>query len=283
MIARFRVVVFFAFLVNVFPVCPAGASFFDDSDGKWWMNKSQWSNVEGFNSDNYMTMAEQDDRLEFTSSFPAVAGEAFVGKASKWVMSLDHDFEVALKVHYQHVGVSNDDKANLSLDFMSSDWDFTSGDVSSLKYQLALLSENKMGWKPGEGKVNDNRYASEEDFQDGTSTGTYWDRPSADGEFLAHYYADQDKMSFSTMDLDGNYLGGTEIMGIKEKAGTDYVRLIVGSWSAGASFNSEDAYMTDLKVDAVMTPEPVSMLLFGVGGAVMAFARRLRSRNDRKK
>jgi hypothetical protein len=248
---------------------PANAAFFDDEGGaKWWMNESQWEKYTIWNSDNSITATDQNNRLEFSSNMiNTTVDGSFIPFVSKWSLSLNSDFEISVGYHH-NVHSSDNNSAYSALDF-----DLIAGHLDSTgpvyDFGISAVSGNDSATPlAGEAYAMTPYIGSDFDLT--------WPRSLSDGVFTATYSAALDRLVLLATE-DGAITGnGMYVDNLRTGFNLNSLQLALVGGANGFSHSGDEVYFHDLnlKSGVVVTPEPVSMMLFGFGGAALAFARR---------
>lgn len=267
---------------------PAAAAFFDDEGGsKWWMAADQWQEFTYLDPFDKIVVEEAGDTLQFRNADPYADGweqgtdPGYENGAyaegilvSKWALSLAEDFEFTAGYHYSYTNNRNkSDEGGLGLGLVYLDPAPTEG----LYRNIYLGAENRVDPL----LTNHNYFLGESSLIGDEEELT--PRPLRsffDGTIKAEYDA-------ATGDLDLiAYENGAEAARITEQdirsqldGITSYLFVYFDGGSDGAALKAGDAYISDFDIQlgkAVVTPEPASMLLFGLGGAALAFGGRKR-------
>jgi len=243
----------------------ARADFFDSSED-WYMDSSWWAQVEDEKPSGVtLALVDLNDRLEWNVSgtWPGNPDEeAFSVYGSGWQFDLEHDFDFTVDYRYDHEGATEAGVITGLYYFPGGSFD---------PYTAEIGAEN--WW---DGAANSNIYCAESDFPT-SETESDWARSYNDGRFSASYISATDILTLEAFDWNGAAFvstGSAAYAGIKVTDGVPYLGAIVGGWSEGANLASGNAYLKDFKVNGgTMTPEPVSSVLFLVGGASLVAAR----------
>jgi hypothetical protein len=257
-------------LFAVFMLSPgiAGAAFFDDSGGKWYMNLDDWWELRDIEDVPGVTpnLIDSDDKLNWTVS-PAWTGgdESSRIYTSKWGFSPEEDFACNVDFHYDHTGTSEYDEAGV----MFGLYCFADGETED-PYTIMVGAGN---WWLGAESAD--KYGSYAELPAGTSEDD-WDRTSDEGRLSINYNSTghyvtvmcENKIGEEYTVAGGTLYGGLDGMEV------DQLGAFVGGWSEGAALGTGEAYLTNFEVtQGTMTPEPASVVLFLVGGISLAAAR----------
>lgn len=243
-------------IISVFPSL-AQASWGDDNFNDNSMNTNFWTtmileNEDGGAKDN-LSFFEQNQRLEWiTPSQWTDNSDVSGGYASKWAFILDRDFAVNVDFHYDHTAAFPSDEGGVFLGVASS----------GLSYMVGIAARNHGGAAGGD------------IYQIGGNIPEFnWTRTLLFGQLSAWYSALEDKLYLGASEGDPVVIPGIKSSGINE--------LSVGleGWSGGAKLNGYDAYLDNFTVTkGHMTPEPISCVLFLVGGGALALMKKRRIR-----
>lgn len=244
----------------LFVPSPARADFFND--GRWYMDSSQWE-LFAVDPANRTSLVDRNNRLEWITT-PGQTGayEATRVYASKWAFDLNYDFEFNVEFHYDHIATQYpNDYGTVGTGLCygiplqsESSYFFATGASSDVDY---FNNPVKKFWTakmvPGEPIEEDN-----------------WTRTNDSGVLYAYYDSVNDELQFEAES------GTTIYTGLKSELGLSRLGVLFAGDSDGASLISGDAYLQNFQLNGgTMVPEPVSMVLFLSGGAVLA-VRRLR-------
>lgn len=250
----------------------AKADFFND--GRWYMDSSQWEYITDWDPEGRGSLVDSDNKLNWiTTSDDYPDGwiddddyEANRVYGSKWAFDLEDDFEFTVGFHYDHAGTCDTDEGGVGMVLV-----YWEGGAEEPSHVFSIDAGNSY-WNGS----NKNTFSSDM-VTPSTETNSWWKRTDADGMFYARYDADEDRLQFST--LEGSYptwedVGGTSYYGLKNDLEFTQLRLAFTGWSDGAGLGEGNAYLKDFQVhNGTITPEPVSSVLFLVGGAFLAALR----------
>jgi hypothetical protein len=242
----------------------ANAAFFDSSSS--FLDATQWEQYSSWDTNNEITITDNDplNRLEFSSSRTTFYGHNAVRPiASKWALDLGSDFDITINYHHSAINpVGVEGNSELQFNFADGAWDVASGQNPNYIFSVGAISSLTEGQDlAGRGMIM---------TPDG-ALATYWARAVVDGQFRAFYDASEDLLSL----LDVSSGSGILVENLKSDYKLNSLKLALSAGSDGYPYDGDYAYFQNLQVKgAVVTPEPVSSVLFLVGGGAMAFARR---------
>lgn len=266
-------------MVVCFLIMPgiAKANFFDHSEGKWYMHPSQW---EEFSSGFHVSeteLVDQNNRLEWnTGSGWDDGSRAYRRRSSKWTFDLNDDFTFDVDFLYNYTGIREFDDGGIGIGLFNA---------TESSYAFSIAAEN--WWGNWNGKYeNGNTFKSSINLPEDERVRSWWLRDTPTGKFRAHYNSSNDELKFTPMEeLNPNQhipVGEITYEGIKN-LGINHLGVYLEGWSDGAGLVSGvatgEAYLENFQVTkGTITPEPVSSVLFLVGGASLVALRRRKQR-----
>lgn len=244
----------------------ARAEFFDDS--VWYMSPDQWDQTSSSPFD-FVSVSDNNDRLEFTSTGSSGGQQDSAAMVSKWSFSFDTDFDVRLRVRYDHATSALDDQAGIGLKFLATDV------YGAAQYELSLNAQDKFIQLPNM-NLNLPGYNLGEYIAGGSPANEFIYGLSSDSIFHAFYDSVQDRMTLETMNDQGSILIRRYINDVSLKAGEQALHLGLAAWSNGAVFDGSQFFVQDLQITGITAPEPLSGILFVLGAGGLVFFRRKR-------
>lgn len=254
----------------------ARSEFF--SGNPWYMHSDCWVNVGGgdpIGVTSELVDTPGNDRLEWivTSTGWTGAGDdddVFRAKASLWQFDLSTDFEFSVDFHYDHEGTYATDAAGVMMGLY-----YFEGEEDE-PYTAEVGAENWVSDWHGTGLENKNVGWWGLDLSDSSEVDGWWRRDSNDGVLRISYNSSEDRLQLDALDRVDEVLeqiGSTNHFGLSDDLGVNYVGVFLGGWSEGAALASGDAYLENFQASGTITPEPVSSVLYVIGGASLAFFR----------
>ena len=254
-------------------VTQANADFFDSSNGKWWLDESTWDIDASDNDYNVLSASDNDNQLQYTSVYRDEGGNdsADLMYVSKWAISLDNSFSLSVKYEVQSItAIDSDYKATGGLEF-----GITSS-VSSWAYDYWIntkysLYPDSYGYSDSESSyfsvsVHEPTAGDEADEYGRT------ERSSTTGTIGISYDAIADTLSFWAVEEteSSDIIDLYTVSGLREK-GVEGFYVYLDAYSRNALYSGVNVNYSQLKL---VTPEPMSVILFGIGGSIAAFFRR---------
>ncbi len=254
-------IVFLGVLFLTLIVSPARADFFDSSD--WWMSPSQWVDNSAFDPADHISVNDVNDRLEFSADFSLNQSEGWEMMVSKWNLSLDEDFDLAVS-YYHDVNTAENGMLYSDLEFNLVDGRMDPLTTAEPQYIFALGARSRVnGISSLAGLSTIETPGNEEN--------NFWARAVEGGIITAKYDSVSDVLEMKMFENGSSEGMGITVPGLKSVYELDSLKVVLGAGSEDVPFGGEHAYFKDLKIDsAKITPEPVSSLLFLLGGAAMA-------------
>ena len=268
-----KVGILISFVLITLLATPAYAGFFDD--GRDYMASDQWQEITAFDPNDRMSIIDFGTRLEYRAS--SVSGEEpFRAYASKWYFNLDQDFTTRVRYFYAHAGTEENDTGGLDLIAYNFD-SFNSTIQSGLPPQHFSVSAENAMWDINGTLYNKYRYyagANTDSSTPDAEVEASWRRGTSQGFLEIQYDQSEDELWMAASEYDSMsnvYLpvGSFEYDNISD-LGIEKMGIVLGGRSDGAVLSSSEAYFSDFSVetgDPVVTPEPLSSILFLIGGA----------------
>jgi hypothetical protein len=254
----------------------ANAGFFDD--GRDYMAASEWDEFTLFDQENLIAITDTANRLNFTSLgvSPSSDAEPFRSFSSKWYLETDQDFWVRVKYNYTIVGsILDKDVAGLELGV----YNYAQNPlhtVTVIPQYFGIGAQNDVSEFNGT-TYNINRYyagANTDLSDDALDVESWSNRSASEGYFEIRYMAEKDLLKLSASEFNAQVGAYLPVFSFdySNVAALDIEKMGVnlGGWTDGIAMASGDAYFSDFQVLAgspVVTPEPISSLLFVLGGA----------------
>jgi hypothetical protein len=258
----------------------ARANFFDDSNGKWWMDKDNWEVFTPMDPGGRIEMMESGNNLVMNYAPGWAAGwtdgyEGDNGYVSKWGLSLNNDFETTVDYH---VGYKGNKWAGL---------DFAVGYYVEGE-SLPRLAGTSVGW---DGTPHNQFYyldfLTKNGFQGADIYNSTNSPDYVDGYMRAKYDAGTDTFrldAFLYNDGAISPLGNLTFNNLKttlNNAGADSLHVALLGATSGADFSDGQVYFTKFNLNqGTVTPEPLSCLLFLLGAGAFVGGRRLGKKRD---
>jgi hypothetical protein len=248
-------------------ISPTYAGFFDD--GRDYMASGEWMEWNNFEVEGLTELYDKDSRLNFTALGWITEESSTSIYASKWRFNLDESFQIQVSAHYDHDAVEETDFGSVGFAVYgyNQEGNLLHFDVgSSNGYNYDSVSEQYV--------ASDLYWAGYGNASEGTDKlDEYWVRTTTDADLFITYNA----IGNGTLVLSA---GGQDIVidDIRTEFDLDEFGVVFEGWSEGAGLAEGDAYLYSFninQVNPVVTPEPVSSLLFVLGGAGL-IARKMR-------
>lgn len=260
----------------------AKAAFFDDSGSKWWMNNNNWEVFTQMDPGGRIEMTDTGNNLVLGNAPGWNSGwsDGYLGDrgyVSKWGLSLNADFEATVDYH---VGYHGGNWAGLAFAVAYS----LPGDGSP------RWAATSIGW---DGRWNDLEhyrfyyldFETRNGFLGTDSDETHIFNNLVNGFLKAKYEAGTDTFMLEAFryNVAGNEpVGSFTLTNLKtnlNSTGVNSLRIGLLGGTGGADFSDGENYFTNFSVNkGTITPEPASMLLFGLGGVSLVFFRKLKRR-----
>jgi hypothetical protein len=270
----------FVCIIIAATVSPVYAGFFDT--GSDYMDSDEWSEYTVFDPSDRISITDDLDRLNFTNAAFGGSEDPFRSSASKWYVGLHEDFQMNVGYHFSNVGTSMNDSAGL--DFSLYAFNGPLADIAGEPMRFSIGAENRI-WN-----INDTIYDRPVYFA-GAETDLSNDeyevemsskRSENDGFFQVNYDSAEDRLWMAAFEYDAAIDMSLPVTVFEydnvSDLGIDKLGVSLGAWTDGAELTSGEAYFADFQLTGgtpVVTPEPISSVLFLVGGAGLV-ARRFR-------
>lgn len=246
---------------------PCRADFFDG--GPWYMAKNQWELFDAWDPEGRGQLTDANDRLNWITETGWTDNyDAFRAYGSRWAFDLSDDFEFTIGFHYDHTGNHDTDEGELQMGLV---W----FNDSYPTHAFSIAASNVVERWDGKNLSNKNVFFASMETPE-TKTDSWWRRNANDGMLYARYESSNDRLQFQTLE-DNEATGGAQYSGLKQELGLNQLRVYLAGWSEGAGLVNGDAYFYNFEVHkGTIVPEPVSSILFVIGGAVFTFRRKRR-------
>lgn len=260
----------------------ARADFFDDSNGAWWMAPDQWE-IYDEPQNSFLSSHDSASGLAFSAESVSPGAEDTLGYVSRWTIDLNHDFNLDIRMNYNYSSYNSDNGLRLGLSFVSSDWDPSSGSMDSLEYEYNKSLDTEITYiyimgtqipvlKYGVTSLTHSAAGDTESFLSNSA-------PYAPLGFNIDYDADSDTMYFDYLGMGASGVPESVLSGARETFfGEDQTKLMISAWTMGEDFSYGQLRVERMTLNAVMAPEPVSSVLFCLGGIVLGVLRRRKFR-----
>ena len=257
----------------LFAASTANAESWSDNFNDSVMDESLWWRM---NADINLPPAAQalneiGGVLQWNPTTSYSGGEHY---CSTWTVGFDNDFKFRADFYAPVNGLAYKDESMVHIAMARLDANGDPGFLSLIETGgEGTATSDRAFFKAMIGEANGEEY-----FVEGA------DRDIVEGWIGMRYTASTDLMEFGAFDLGepdtGTALWSTEYAGFTADFGDDPMNIGIGGWAEVGVFGAPMMYLDNF--EGCVTPEPVSMVLFGVGAGCMGLfgARRRKKFNQ---